>query len=393
MKKINTVKTRILIFETLTPAYQDLPASVNEDYFEIVAIVDNQSNVTYSADIPVVSVEQVLDFSFWDLLIINDEAFGDSIREILSMMRIPEERYVFLQKTIAGDEIGFYRTFFKRTSQNGRLLDYFYRKLGQNYLAVTTKGGDYITHASDGVISESMFRKRESYSQDEIDMFVYLTKQYYGTSQEEKGFFFDIGANIGTTCIYAKKYLVPNMSIVAFEPLYKNYKLLLANIILNDITDYIAVNKAVSETSGSYKMHFVAANPGGSSIVSEEKEAGASDLQSVDSLSVDEFLLQNHIAPADVRYVWIDTEGFEANVLKGAKMLLEQEKTAFYMEYAPLITDVEQLTVVAEICSRHFRQFICIDDFLTGDTQPCPIEELYELYKRYPVVTNVFLIK
>ena len=80
-------------------------------------------------------------------------------------------------------------------------------------------------------------------------------------------------------------------------------------------------------------------------------------------------------------------------MLKGAKMLLEQEKTAFYMEYAPLITDVEQLTVVADICSRHFRQFICMDDFFAGDTQPRPIEELYELYKRYPVVTNVFLIK
>lgn len=393
MKKINTAKTRILIFETLKPAYQDLPASVNADYFEIVAIVDNESAVTRSADIPVVSFEQILDFSFWDLLVINDKAFGNSIRQILSMLHIPEERYVFLQKSIDRDEIAFYRTFFDADSQNGRVLDYFCRKIGENYLAVTTKGGDYITYASDCVISENMFRKKETYSQDEIDMFILLAKQYYGTLQEEKGFFFDIGANIGTTCIYAQKYLVPNMSIAAFEPVYKNYKLLLANMIVNDITDYIAVNKAVSDVSASYGMTFHALNPGESAIVSGKEVADDADLQAVESLSIDEFLCENNIDPADVRYVWIDTEGFEANVLRGARRLLEQEKTAVYMEYAPAVTEAGQLKAVADICSQYFRQFICIDDFFAGDTQPRPIEELYELYQRYPVVTNVFLIK
>lgn len=393
MKRMNITKTRIIIFETLRPAYQDLLLSVNSDYYDVVAVVDNESSVTYSVPVPVISFAQVLDFTFWDLLIINDEAFEKDIHEILSALNIPDERYVFLQKSIDRDEIAFYRTFFSENSKNGKVLDYFYRKLGQNYLSVTTQGGDYITHASDCVISENMFRKRESYSQDEINLFIYLAKQYYGITQEEKGYFFDIGANIGTTCVYAKKCLLPNISIVAFEPLYKNYKLLLANFILNDITDYMAVNKAVSDVSGSYDMHYDAANPGGSAIVSGEASIADSDLQSVDSLSVDEFMLQNHIEPADVRYVWIDTEGFEANVLKGANLLLEQEKTAFYMEYAPLITDVGQLTIVADICRRHFNKFICIDDFFAGDTQPHPIEDLCELYKKYPDVTNIFLIK
>ncbi|MBD5538367.1 MAG: FkbM family methyltransferase [Lachnospiraceae bacterium] len=393
MKKINTAKTRILIFETLKPAYQDLFASVNEDYFEIAAIIDNESAVTHSADIPVVSFTEIVDFSFWDLLVVNDEVFHEDILEILSMLHIPKERYVFLSKSIQPEEFGFYRAFFSAGSSNGKLLDFFLVKRGQNYLTVATEGGDYITHASDYAISANMFLRKQTYSQREIDLFILLAKQYYGTTQNESAFFFDIGANIGTTCIYVKKCLLPNISIAAFEPIYKNYKLLLANFILNDITDYVAVNKAVSDASASYKMRFEAGNPGGSSIVSGEEAMEASDLQSVDSLSVDEFLMQNHIEPANVRYVWIDTEGFEANVLKGAKLLLEQEKTAFYMEYAPYLTDVKQLTIVADICSRYFRQFICTDDFLSGDTQPRPIEDLYELYKRCPDGTNVFLIK
>lgn len=164
-------------------------------------------------------------------------------------------------------------------------------------------------------------------------------------------------------------------------------------MILNDITDYKIVNKAVSDRSGSYRMNFNAANPGGSSIVLEETEKGNPDLQSVDSISIDDFILQNDMEPVDVKYVWIDTEGFEANVLKGAGILLRQEKTAFYLEYAPLITDVGQLERVADLCGRHFREFICIDDYLAGDTNPHPIEELAGLYKRYPVMTNIFLIR
>lgn len=141
---------------------------------------------------------------------------------------------------------------------------------------------------------------------------------------------------------------------------------MLANIILNDITDYMAVNKAVSDVSASYNMNFLKTNPGGSSIILGETDLDASALQAVDSLSIDEFLIQNHLDPADVRYVWIDTEGFEANVLKGAELLFEQKKTAFYMEYAPVYAGVKQLTIVADICKQYFEKFICIDDFFVA---------------------------
>lgn len=393
MKDINIVKTRILIFETLMPAYNALLDSINTERYEIVAVVDNESSITYTHSFPIISFPQIIDFSFWDLLIINDKGFKNDISKILSALNIPEERYFFLHKSIGWDEVSFYRGFFKENTRNGKVWDFTYIKLAQNYFAVTTKGGEYITHASDNTISQDMFLTGKTYSQDEIDQFITLTEQYYGTMRDERGFFFDIGANIGTTCIYAKKYLVPNMTVVAFEPLYKNFKLLHANMILNDITDYMAVNKAVSDSSGSYDMVFDTENPGGSSIVLAGTGKDVSNVQSVDSISIDEFIMQNHIEPADVRYVWIDTEGFEANVLKGAKILLEQEKTAFYFEYSPSITDAGRLMVIADICAQYFQKFISMDDFFAGDTNPRPIKELYELHKRYPNMTNIFLIK
>ena len=45
---------------------------------------------------------------------------------------------------------------------------------------------------------------------------------------------------------------------------------------------------------------------------------------------------------------------------------MEEEKTAFYLEYAPAITDIERLTAVADICKKYFKKFICIDDFFFG---------------------------
>lgn len=91
--------------------------------------------------------------------------------------------------------------------------------------------------------------------------------------------------------------------------------------------------------------------------------------------------------------MWIDTEGFELEVLAASLPLLEQPNTAVYLEYSPCLVSKEKLHSLYEICRPHFKHFICIDDYKNGDVAPRPIDELRELYKRYPWQTNVFLIK
>lgn len=64
---MNIAKTRILIFETTTPAYDELLASIDTDYFDIVAIVDNENSRMQMAgdkmNYPVIPFENVSDFS------------------------------------------------------------------------------------------------------------------------------------------------------------------------------------------------------------------------------------------------------------------------------------------------------------------------------------------
>lgn len=390
---MNIAKTRVVIFETICPLYKNLSSILNPDYFSIIAFVDHESAISSSFPFPLIPIEKLLDFSFWDMLLINDTACESQINQILNLLNIPENRYFFLKSTVQWNEISFYRTLFREDSIESMLIDFSSRKVGQNYLTITADGGDYITHASDSAISADMFLRKKVYSKNEIDLFIALTKQYYGTDESTNGFFLDIGANIGTTCIYAQKYLLPNISIIAFEPLYKNYKLLLANLILNDISNYLAINKAVSDRSSIYEMKFNIKNPGGSSIVERETNAPLSDAEPIESISIDEFLVQNLISPVDIRYVWIDTEGFECEVLRGAKSVLKLEKAAFYLEYSPCLVDIPKLISLADQCKQYFTKFICISDYFAGDTLPHPIDELYVLYKKHPVQTNIFLIK
>lgn len=396
---MNIAKTRILIFETDTPAYNDLFPSINTDYFDIVAIVDNESDPLQIADskmnYPVIPFEDVLDFSKWDLLIINDCQCQIEIMNIITLLKIPEERYIFLSKDISWENYDFYNILFKHNTFNGRLTEFFYRKIGGNYQLVSTEEGDWIFNSNDQYIPLTMFLTCKTFSKDEINIFIELTEKYYGTKPTEKCYFMDIGANVGTTCIYVKKKKIPNATIIAFEPVSDNYKLLKINHMLNDIDDSIIVNKAVMNQTATYSIAINSRNMGNSQIILEDKksEINPAVLEQVESTTIKEFMEESNIEAADVKYVWIDTEGFETEVLLAAEPLLCEESTAFYLEYSPGFVEEEKLKTLAEVCEKYFTRFICIDDFINNDCEPRPIEELRDLHKRYNTQTNIFLIK
>ena len=396
---MNLVKTRILVFETRTPVYNALLSSINTDYFDIVAIVDDESGPLQVADskmnYPVIPFEDVLDFSKWDLLIINDCQTQFEIMKIISLLEIPEERYIFLSKDISREIYGFYKILFKHNTINGKLTEFDYRRMGGNYQLVHTEEGDWIFNSSDRYIPGTMFLTDKTFSKDEIDIFVELTEKYYGTKPTEKCYFMDIGANVGTTCIYVKKKKLPNATIIAFEPVSDNYKLLKINHMINDIDDSIMVNKAVMNQAATYSIAINGTNMGKCKIVSEDRnsEINPAVTEQVVSTTIKEFIEENNIEAIDVKYVWIDTEGFETEVLIAAEPLLCEESTAFYLEYSPYLVEEEKLKILAEICEKYFTRFICIDDFISNDCEPHPIEELRDLHKRYNEQTNIFLIK
>lgn len=390
---MNLSRTRVVLFETDDVVYTDVINTMNPRWFQLVAVVVENENMQVALPCPAVHLEDLLDLSFWDLFVINDCGHTEQIRSIILEFGIPEDRLFFLSHTISDYE--FYRNFFLPDSFMGKLADFLSRRIGERYLAVSTRDNTFISNATDGMISLEMFMYRRTYSEDEIELFLKLAEQYYDTSDTCEDYFLDIGANIGTTCIYVKKKLLPDTKIIAFEPVKENYKLLQVNMMLNDITDFQAYNMAVMDDCSTHTMRLDIENWGACSIVEESADAVPEQAltEKVESITIEKFLREQKIDPSHIRYVWIDTEGFETEVLSASRPLLEQRNTAVYMEYAPMLIDVSKMERLIRICGEYFKYFICIDDYNKGDTSPRPIEELKDLYKRYPGVTNVFLIK
>lgn len=129
----------------------------------------------------------------------------------------------------------------------------------------------------------------------------------------------DIGANIGITAIWMAKN---SNKVYAFEPEKNNLKRLKDNLKVNGIDNVEIVEKAVSDrdTVGvlnifeSYGHHSLSANHISSPI----------NTQQVDIISLEKFCNLNNISEID--FLKIDVEGFELEVLMGAKNLLNNKK-------------------------------------------------------------------
>ena len=148
-----------------------------------------------------------------------------------------------------------------------------------------------------------------------------------------------MGANIGTTGIYFCKKLAPNLKLLAFEPDSDNFKLLHINTILNDLEDRATlVNCGLGDKFEEQKMYRNLTNPGGNGmfnyLLPKEKNFPTNTIKII---SLDSYFAENKIAAENVKYIWIDTEGFEAQVLLGAKNLLQKNPAPVFMEFNPMI--------------------------------------------------------
>lgn len=168
-----------------------------------------------------------------------------------------------------------------------------------------------------------------TYQQEDIDLFFKLAKQFYGIDNSEKGYFFDVGANIGTTSLYAKK-MNDNIKIIAFEPLDENCKQYRCSAILNDIplqyiysenfvelNTNILVKAALSDQEGSKILMLDYHNMGDNRILQGRNEEYVREKMEINCVCLDSWVERNQINKQDIKWVWMDTQGHEAFCLRG----------------------------------------------------------------------------
>lgn len=117
----------------------------------------------------------------------------------------------------------------------------------------------------------------------------------------------DIGAHIGLFALYATQFCKSG-KIFCFEPIKENYDVLISNIELNEITNIVASNKAVSTDSRTVTIYLNEDQSGHSMHYTSSKKI------EVESISLQEIFDVNSIKKCD--FMKMDCEGEEYDIME-----------------------------------------------------------------------------
>ena len=132
----------------------------------------------------------------------------------------------------------------------------------------------------------------------------------------------DIGANIGTVCIPVVKRGFA-ASAIAFEPEPLNYRILAANIFLNDLADKIQLHNLALGSENNQTLQFELLPGSGEHRVYASDESESSGIYSANITTVKSETFDSIISAVDKnsQLVWMDTQGYEGIILQGAQKI------------------------------------------------------------------------
>ena len=183
------------------------------------------------------------------------------------------------------------------------------------------------------------------------------------------------------------------MKLLAFEPDPENFKLLRINTILNGLEDNTTlVNCGLGDKFDEMTMYIEPNNPAYNSVI---KFADRNLTETVKIIPLDAYLAENKIAAQEVKYIWIDTEGFEAQVLLGARNLLRENPAPIFMECNLKAWDKSgHFEGMMSLLAENYSHFILLHR--NGSEALYPIEDLSNLERPnnpFGQVGDIFLIR
>ncbi len=299
----NLLKSGVEIIRTLRPNDADQAEVIMRGDWNFVLIFEKGEREIFNE---IFKTMQAMNFSTDNIVFAND---------FNSWLNNPAAVYALL-KPEACDNLYRHWTFFKHGRWN-------------RYVSTSVEGIHYVATSIDYCIIRKMYINNQTWAEEEMKIFYALTKKYYNVN-DSTGYFLELGANIGTTGFYFLKKFAPNLKYLAFEPDAENFKMLRINSILNDLEDKsILVNFGLGEKFDEMTMYRIVDNPGGNRLFRTYDNCLP---EKIKIIPLDSYLAENKIAAQDVKYIWIDTEGYEAQVLLGAKNLISENPAPIFME-------------------------------------------------------------
>lgn len=138
----------------------------------------------------------------------------------------------------------------------------------------------------------------------------------------------DVGANIGYyTVLLAQKA----KKVYAFEPDSINFEILKKNIKANGLENVVAIKAAVGSKEGKLGLYKSKENFGDHKLFQIPLGSAASPFdkrETVKIIKLDDFVKEK------VDLIKIDTQGWEPEVIEGAKNLIKKWKPVMFLEYS-----------------------------------------------------------
>ena len=344
------------------------------DEFIIIENLEVVGTITPATD------KKLLAENTWEYLLIFEHGNEKFFMSLAHFMNIPPQRVIFALdwKSWAEHPAAMYTLLNPtRGAVAYRILHFNTARQFNYFTSCTTADGlHYVATSKDDVIITTTYMYGKNHAADEMKIFHALAKKYYSVD-DSAGYFLDLGANIGTTGIYFTSKLAPNLKLLAFEPDAENFKLLRVNLILNDLDNKsTVVNCGLGDKFDTMTMYRNLQNPGGNSVISYKDNMPTAQIKII---PLDSYFAENKIPAREVIYIWIDTEGFEAQVLLGAKNLLSENPAPVFMEFNPMMWNksgrFEEMLALLKAVG--YTNYIWIPELLqTGEDRLRPLDEL-----------------
>jgi len=218
--------------------------------------------------------------------------------------------------------------------------------LGGRNVLLRAREGLILCNRHDFVIGASMMAYGEYY-QSEVNLFeAVLTSSAYCAV--------DVGANIGTHTLAMSRVLTHG-KVIAFEPQREIFRLLSANLTLNNRNNVVTFNACAGAEIDVVKMpeiiyDGVKGHPFSFGGISPDFAKDVQYTYEVPMFPLDQVLHEHEF----IRLIKIDVEGHELDVLKGAVHTIAKHKPILYVENDRLKNSVALLTFIKSLGYRMF---------------------------------------
>lgn len=151
-----------------------------------------------------------------------------------------------------------------------------------------------------------------------------IIKEYVGDGD----IVYDIGANIGYVSLSLAKRVGASGRVIAFEPVPRNVASFRENIRINRLANIQLLEFAASDRRGDAVIRFTE-SLSTASLVWHRSDPSATQL-AIKTVSIDELVESGDIR--NPRFIKIDVEGAEGNVLLGMRRTLAAAKPVLFVE-------------------------------------------------------------